>query len=172
MTTREIRRMFRYNAWANGRCLAALEGVPAEALSTDLKGSHGTLHGTMLHVVWAHDLWLLRWMGRSNEPAAARAAAAAGLEGLRDYWHALDRETAAFLDERLTDAFLAQTFTMKTTKGEPFTHTYGEAMLHLINHSTYHRGQFAALLRQSGFVPPATDFILFARTHPDSSSTP
>src|SRR5690242_21288919 len=46
------------NAWANRRCFAALEPLPAESYFRDLKSSHGGLHGTMCHIVWAEHLWL------------------------------------------------------------------------------------------------------------------
>jgi uncharacterized damage-inducible protein DinB len=36
-------------------------------------------------------------------------------------------------------------------------------MQHLVNHSTYHRGQIALMLRQLDAVPPATDFVVFLR---------
>jgi uncharacterized damage-inducible protein DinB len=34
---------------------------------------------------------------------------------------------------------------------------------HLLNHSTYHRGQVAAMLRQNGEKPPSTDLIRYYR---------
>ena len=36
-----------------------------------------------------------------------------------------------------------------------------DTVQHLLHHSTYHRGQVATLLRQSGCVPPPTDFLVF-----------
>jgi len=35
--------------------------------------------------------------------------------------------------------------------------------MNLSNHSTYHRGQVAAMLRQLGEKPPSTDLIRFYR---------
>jgi len=34
-------------------------------------------------------------------------------------------------------------------------------MQHLVNHSTYHRGQIALMMRQLGAKPVTTDFPLF-----------
>ena len=36
-------------------------------------------------------------------------------------------------------------------------------MLHVVNHSSYHRGQMALLLGQEGKSPPATDYIFYLR---------
>lgn len=37
------------------------------------------------------------------------------------------------------------------------------AMLHVVNHSSYHRGQIAAMLRQVGATPQGTDLMLYYR---------
>ncbi len=163
MTATEMRRLFEYNAWANGKLLTAMEALPADTVRSDAGSSHGGIHGTMLHIVWAHHLWLLRWQGRPNEASLARSRTVSDLPALRSYWSEVAADTGGFLDSRLTDGFLLETFSMKTTKGDSFAHSYGEAMFHLVNHSSYHRGQVASLMRQSGGVPPATDFIAFAR---------
>jgi uncharacterized damage-inducible protein DinB len=36
-------------------------------------------------------------------------------------------------------------------------------MLHKVNHSSYHRGQAAAMMRMIGVKPVGTDFINYAR---------
>jgi len=50
-----------------------------------------------------------------------------------------------------------------SAKGEPFVNSVRDILFHIINHSTYHRGQIAADLRSSGLEPVATDYILFKR---------
>jgi uncharacterized damage-inducible protein DinB len=44
-------------------------------------------------------------------------------------------------------------------KGQDFS--LQELVQHVAKHSTYHRGQVVLLLRQTGQVPPATDFGFF-----------
>jgi uncharacterized damage-inducible protein DinB len=34
-------------------------------------------------------------------------------------------------------------------------------MYHVVNHSTYHRGQITTMLRQLGARPVPTDFLMF-----------
>ena len=38
-----------------------------------------------------------------------------------------------------------------------------QLMQHLVNHSTYHRGQVVTMLRQTGLNPVATDLVKFYR---------
>jgi hypothetical protein len=39
----------------------------------------------------------------------------------------------------------------------------------VVNHSTYHRGQVAAMLRQVGTAPPPTDYLVFVDGLADGS---
>src|SRR4030095_2629114 len=49
------------------------------------------------------------------------------------------------------------------TKGEPFNNSVRDILFHIINHSTYHRGQIATDFRLNGLEPVATDYIFFKR---------
>jgi uncharacterized damage-inducible protein DinB len=49
------------------------------------------------------------------------------------------------------------------TKGVPFTNSIRDILFHVINHSTYHRGQIAMELRVGQIEPLATDYIIYKR---------
>jgi uncharacterized damage-inducible protein DinB len=51
----------------------------------------------------------------------------------------------------------------KNTKGALFQQTIFEIIQHLVNHGTYHRGNIAAMIRQSGYHGTSTDYITFLR---------
>lgn len=53
MTVADARELFAYNAWANRKFFAALAALPAEPYFRDLESSHGGIHGTLCHLVWA-----------------------------------------------------------------------------------------------------------------------
>ena len=48
-------------------------------------------------------------------------------------------------------------------KGESFSNTIGDILFHVINHSTYHRGQIASDIKQSGLQPIVSDYIHYKR---------
>ena len=51
-----------------------------------------------------------------------------------------------------------------TTKGEPRRRLRWEALAHLFNHQTHHRGQAHAILTRLGVAePPSLDLIAFQR---------
>jgi len=160
MTLHETKTLHAYNSWADNRIFDALESLPEEQYLRDLKSSHGGLHGTMIHLVGAEKIWLERFRGEAQpfltkDPPPTLAA-------LRKIWEDVGYQTAKWLG-MMTDQKLAGTFAMKTLKGETQTHVFWQAFQHLVNHSSYHRGQIVTMLRQTGAPPPVTDMILFYR---------
>ena len=61
----------------------------------------------------------------------------------------------------LSDDALARPVPYTLLNGTRGEQTLGDLLTHVVNHSTYHRGQVATMLRQVGAAPPATDFLVF-----------
>jgi uncharacterized damage-inducible protein DinB len=49
------------------------------------------------------------------------------------------------------------------SQGESFANTVKEILFHVVNHSTYHRGQVMLQLRESGLEAISTDYIFYKR---------
>jgi uncharacterized damage-inducible protein DinB len=161
MTLHEIKLLHAYNSWADQRIFDALEMLTNEQYQKDMKTSHGGVHGALTHIVGAEKIWLSRWVGRPDA-AILKSTDVSSLPELKKIWEKVGYETAKFLGG-LTDKKLQETFSITTSKGETYTHVYWHAIQHMVNHSTYHRGQIVAMLRQLGVQPPRTDLILFYR---------
>ena len=161
MDLAEVRELFAYNAWANRVCFDALGAVPPPAYLRDLKSSHGGLHGTLCHIVWAEELWLARWVARPG-PAVAQGKDLATLAAARARWERVETErrgfVAAFPERRLAD-----TVVVRPTTGGEFVHPFPQMFRHVVDHSSYHRGQLVTLLRQLGIAPPHTGLIVYYR---------
>ena len=52
-----------------------------------------------------------------------------------------------------------------TSKGDPFANTIQDILFHVINHSTYHRGQIAVDFREHGIEPIVTDYVFYKRSN-------
>ena len=161
MNVVEVKESFAYNAWANRRLFDALAALPVEQYTRDMKGSFGSIHGTVCHIVWAEQLWLSRWLGKPA-PAVPQGKDLAGLAEARARWDGIEAERTAFL-AGFTDARLTDTVTIQPTSGGAHTHPFREMFLHSVDHSTYHRGQVVNMLRQLGVKPPGTGLIGFYR---------
>lgn len=161
MTAQEIRTLHAFISWASNRIFDAVAGLPDADVMKDLKASHASIHGTLLHMVGAEKIWLSRWVGKPDARLIASDDAST-LAAVRRVWEETGFAMAKFLGT-MTDAKLKDTFTMTTAAGVAFTHAYGQAIQHVVDHSTYHRGQIVLLLRQLGHTPPGTGLIAFYR---------
>ncbi len=161
MTADEVRELLGFNGWANRRIFDGVAALPPEQYLRDLKSSHGGIHGTLCHIVWAEHLWLNRWLGKPN-PATPQGKDLVGLAEVRRRWEEVEAERGRFL-AGLTDAQLAASITIQPTTGGAFVHTYLQTLQHAVDHSSYHRGQIITLLRQLGVKPPSTGLIGFYR---------
>lgn len=157
----EVLELFAYNAWANRTIFDAVERLRDEQYFRDLKSSHGGVHGTLAHIVWAEHLWLNRWLVRPN-PAVPQGRDLRSLGEVRVRWEEVEADRGRWLAE-LTDARLEETRAVKPSSGGEYVHTFRQMFGHLISHSSYHRGQVVTLLRQLGAKPPSTDLILYYR---------
>ena len=159
MEASQILRLYAYNEWANLRTLDALQSLSADQFTRSLGGSFSSIRDTFSHVVDAEWIWCRRWQGESPrtfpKPDSYRDVAA-----LRARWVEVRKAQAAFLAD-LADPDLRRPVTYVNLKGETWTYVLEDALVHLVNHSSYHRGQVATLLRQVGAVPLATDYLLF-----------
>jgi uncharacterized damage-inducible protein DinB len=161
MTVAEVRELFAYNAWANRRIFTALGGLGDEQYFRDLKSSHGGIHGTLCHIVWAEQLWLNRWIGKPK-PTVHQGKDLGTLGAAVGRWEEIERERWAFL-AGLTERRLEDTVVVQPSTGGEFRHTFREMFRHALDHSSYHRGQLVTMVRQVGATPPNTGLIVFYR---------
>jgi uncharacterized damage-inducible protein DinB len=72
----------------------------------------------------------------------------------------VETEQHAFLST-LTDERLGSVVSYLNLEGQRWQYPLWRTMYHLVNHSSYHRGQVTTLLRQLRAQPVATDFLVF-----------
>lgn len=154
-----IRGLFAYNRWANARILGAVDPLDAEQFLRDLGSSFRSVRDTLVHILSAEWIWLERWRGTS--PAAMfDPAAFPTLERIRARWRDVEAGQAAFVDAATNDRLQAPV-AYRNTRGERWEYPLWQLMAHVVNHSTYHRGQITTLLRQLGAQAVATDLLVF-----------
>lgn len=63
----------------------------------------------------------------------------------------------------LNNSDLNKTISYWNSKGDLFENKIEDILFHIINHSTYHRGQIMMLFRESGLEPIVSDYIFHKR---------
>ena len=159
MDVADIQELYRYNQWANDRAFEAASGLTLEEFTRDLGNSYPSVRDTLTHVVWAEWIWLQRWKGNSPQHRFS-AAEFPDVNALNTRWVALKTEQRAVI-ESITAERLGAVVEYVNLRGQPFRYVLWRQMYHVVNHSTYHRGQLTTMLRQLGKVPVPTDFLVF-----------
>jgi uncharacterized damage-inducible protein DinB len=156
----QIRELFDYTAWANERMLGAVEQLDPVGMRWELGGSFPSVQLTLAHILSAEWVWFQRWRGAS--PPMPDRWAGADLPAIRTAWAALAADRAEYI-ESLAEPDLHTSILYRNLRGEEFAAPLWQLLLHLVNHSTYHRGQITNMIRQLGGVPVNTDLIQFQR---------
>ncbi len=151
---KELGDLVRYSRWSSQRLLDFAATLPARELAETIPNSHGGILKTFQHIYYADRIWLVRLEGnlptQFEDPAPGPSLA----ELSHQWWPLLNR---------MADG-------LEASDGAPvlwrrgaseYTQPQHQIVLHVVNHATYHRGQIAAMLRQSGHVPPSTDLTAF-----------
>ena len=159
MNIEDIRTLYAYNRWANHRVCEATRRLDVRDFVRDQRVSHSSVRGTLIHIMWGEWVWLQRWRGESPKQMFASDDFPSLVE-VEARWDTVEREQKQFI-ERLTDAELRERVSYENLQGQRWEYIRGRMMQHVVNHSSYHRGQVAVLLRQLGKTPSPTDFLVF-----------
>jgi len=161
MTPEITRLLFAYDAWANRRTQDACAALTPEQFTRDLDSSFRSVRDTLAHILGAQWIWLERFHGRVPAvlPAPGDFPDRAALSGR---WSEVQRDLGDYVNQ-LSSADLERSFDYRDVKGNAHRSVLWQALQHLANHGTYHRGQVTTLLRQLGVKPVSTDLIAFYR---------
>ena len=159
MNVLDVRNLYAYNRWANAQMLTAVAALNAEQFVQNLSGSFPSVRDTLVHIFGVDWLWLERWRGVSP-PALPKASDFPALESVKARWAKIEREREDFINQ-LTDESLARRIAYVNLKGERWEYALGQMLQHVVNHSSYHRGQITTMLRQLGQAPASTDYLLY-----------
>ena len=159
MNVAELVELYEYNRWAHERMLEAAAAFDADDYAQSLTGSFPSLRATMEHMLATEVVWLSRCEGHSlgEAPDYSGCSDAAAL---RSIWMSFWNRQFRFLRD-MSEEDLGQLVAIRTRGGIETAQMLSDTLIHVVNHSTYHRGQAASQIRELGSVPPGTDYFLY-----------
>lgn len=148
--------LFAFNRWANAKMLDACRQLtPAQYVAEPVPG-WSSVRSTVFHIAIVTEGWLRGLMNDPDESVPTEAE----LATVDDAEHWLQRAYRR-LDEllpTLTPERLATPVTL-SRRGRTAALPPWALLRHLVNHTTYHRGQVASKLKRFGVQQPETDFV-------------
>jgi uncharacterized damage-inducible protein DinB len=161
-----VRQLTRYRAWANKLIFEAVAALPGEEALKPRPGAFRNMVHTLNHSYVIDRIFQAHLEGREHGYTARNTADCPALAELwrmqqdidRWYIQRYDAMPAEELGRKLEFTFVG---------GGQGVMTRAEILLHLVNHSTYHRGNVAGMIYAvPGHRPPTTDLPVYLRDVP------
>lgn len=162
MQKKELQILLDYNYWANGRILNAAGQVSPEQWLLPFGLSHGSLRGTLVHILGAEIVWRRRCEEGVSMTKMPTEDELPTLDELRQRWEMEEKAMRTYLD-RLSDASCSQTIQYTSTRGVPYQNPLWQLLVHVVNHGTQFRAEAAVALTTYGKSPGDLDLIAFLR---------
>lgn len=108
------------------------------------------------HTINAHQLWNDRINGQKDS---------VGVWEMRSISQLLEQNEVNLINSlKIIEAKNLDTLIKYVSvTGDRFANCLHDILFHIINHSTYHRGQLNMYLRQAGYEPVVSDYIFYKR---------
>lgn len=155
-----IQNYLSFNQWANERIILYLRTLPADCFKKHIISSFSSIDATLQHMLRTQRFW----------------TAFVASEDIQHFdWSVKDIDTNLILDEleiqsakmknqlsTLEESVLFEKLSLDMPWCKNQLSRY-EYIVHVINHSTFHRGQIITMVRQLGFKEgiPNTDYNMF-----------
>jgi uncharacterized damage-inducible protein DinB len=162
ITTRTARMLTRYNAWANKVMFDAVAALPEGEAVKERQSLFRNIVHTLNHNYVIDLIWQAHLEGRDHGFAARNTKDHPPLPELWKQQQEVDAWYVAWSDA-ISDARLDETVKFTLIGGNQGAMTRGEILLHVVNHTTYHRGFAADLFYQVPARPPTTDLPVYLR---------
>lgn len=151
--------LFAYDRWANHKMLDACSRLTAGQYIAEPAPGWSSVRSTVYHIAWVTEFHLRTLSGQPGDSLPTEADLPTVDDSARLLEHAYRRFDK--LQPTLTPEWLDTLFTVRWPGGSATLSRW--AMLrHIVNHSTYHRGQVASKLKRFGIDQPTTDFFFWA----------
>ncbi|HKT40793.1 MAG TPA: DinB family protein [Rhodanobacteraceae bacterium] len=160
--SQHLEMLARYKAWADERLYAMLAGLSVDQLAAPTPIFAGSILRTLNHVHLMDVVWKSHLLRVPHDLATRNPEATPSFPELRDAQRDID---AWYVDytKTMTPDGCNEVVHFAFIGGGEGALRREDIVLHVVNHTTYHRGHVTAMLNQLGMQPQATDLPVFLR---------
>jgi uncharacterized damage-inducible protein DinB len=151
-----------YNIWADNIAIEWLNQVDDEQWNQAIISSFSSIKQTAIHIASAEKIWIDFWKN-VPEPVYLSAEFKGTKNDLIKIWKKASAGLKNYNENYPEENYLHQV-AFKKPNGEEGRMEFSRTFPHIINHSTFHRGQLVTMLRQAGFTKlSSTDLFTYYR---------
>lgn len=154
--------MARYMAWANDVMLKSVERIPDTEIVKPRKALFGSIVHTLNHILVIEDVFKAHLEGRKHGYTSRNTEVSPPFKDVKKGLYELDQYYVN-LAMNNSDNELNEIIEFEFIGGGNGSMTRAEIILHLVNHSTYHRGFVSDMLFQISYPCDSNDLSIFLR---------
>jgi uncharacterized damage-inducible protein DinB len=139
-----------YNNWADNTAMEWLHQITDEQWNQVITSSFSSIKQTAIHIASAEKIWVDFWE-KVPDPVYLSGEFKGTKNDLIAIWEKASAALKFFVEKNPEENY-RQHITFKYPRGGEGAMEFWQTFSHIINHSTYHRGQLVTLLRQAGFA--------------------
>ena len=160
--TENLRRLARYNAWATKVIYDAVAALPESEATKERPTLFKNMVRTLGHLYTTDVIWQAHLQGREHGIPALNHVIHAEFDAL---WFAQQEMDAWYINwaDTLTEAKADEVVEFTLIGGNQGAMRRADIFMHVVTHSSYHRGWAADLFFQVPSRPPTMDLPVFLR---------
>ena len=162
MTPKKAQMLARYNAWANKLIFDAVAALPEGEATRERRTLFKNMVHTLNHNYVIDRIWQAHLERREHGYTARNTPDHPPLAELWSAQREIDRWYVDFFGKSSAQD-LEHEIDFTLIGGTPGRMSRGDMLLHVVNHTTYHRGFVADLFYQVPARPPTSDLPVFLR---------
>jgi uncharacterized damage-inducible protein DinB len=159
-----IQMLSRYAAWANDRLYEALANLPGQELTKSRPIVFGSILRTLNHVYAMDLVWRSHLQGTPPGFTTRNPEECPHFAELRAAQKEIDQWYIQYT-KNMQERGCGEVVNFSFIGGGNGSMRRGEIVLHVVNHTTYHRGHIGAMIYDVPAEPPTTDLPVFLREH-------
>ncbi len=161
-TQQMARMMTCYMAWANTTMFNSVSRISDAEIVKERQTLFGNIAHTFNHILVVHNIFQAHLEGKSHHYTARNTETSPPISDVREQLEKMDQYYVA-LASQLNQAELDEVINFTFVGGGDGAMTRTEILLHLVNHSTYHRGFISDMLYQVPHKGNKNDLTVFLR---------
>lgn len=157
-----VQTLTRYKAWADDVFLSVIATLPESELVAPRPIYFGSLIRTLNHSYSMDFVWQCHLLGKPHGLTTRNPVDHPAIQDLVASQRRMDTWYVDYADS-LSHEQLDELVEFEFIGGGNGVMSRGDILLHVVNHTTYHRGHVADMLYHLNVFPPTTDLPVFLR---------
>ena len=163
--------LFEYNSWANSETYRMVSAMPEDEVNKVRKTPLQSIFVSLHHLVNVDLIWIAHMQLKTHKIFELREVKYKTLEELWNVRKQIDLELIEYV-KNLSESDLTEVIQYELIGGNKGMLSRAMCLIHLVTHSSYHRGWISDMFGQADCQQPSTDIPVYERALREKGGPP